>query len=254
MTPWAGFRASIDAHNRKLFAERPDVASRHEDGEAEVARSERTRGCRATSTRVDLPKRAGHDAPATRPVTPRHKNGIRHRPQQHAANARRLVREHRADAYKGPRRAMPRPAFEPVHMAHRLAPSKTSRPSKACSTGAQAGAAVGRRSPPRPRATRRRPTYASYSPTTRSAAAYRSGRWSAHVAAHIQAEGNETARLSTVSGSSASTRRRSCRARRSSACSWSWRSARSRSIIGGRIQTQERFRVKYEEETQAIFT
>ena len=30
VTPWAGFRASIDAHNRKLFAERPDLASRHE--------------------------------------------------------------------------------------------------------------------------------------------------------------------------------------------------------------------------------
>ena len=66
------------------------------------------------------------------------------RGRKHAANAGRLrEREHQADARRGPRRALPRPAFQPVHMARRMAPSKQAAASKAYSTGAQARAAVG---------------------------------------------------------------------------------------------------------------
>ena len=43
---------------------------------------------------------------------------------KHANAGRIRARSHRADAHTGPRRALPRAAFEPVHMARRMAPSK----------------------------------------------------------------------------------------------------------------------------------
>ena len=183
------------------------------------------------SNRVTCQERRLRTAPRHVCVTLRtKKNGIRHLPQQrHAANARRVrEREHRADAHKGPRRALPHPAFEPVQMARRMAPSNKPPPPKRAALEPGRSRCRRRRSPPRPRASttadlRKLLTYDE----ERRGIPIRllSARW---LLTYFQAEGNGPHGSSTGSGSSASTRRRSCRVRRSSACSPSWRSARSK--------------------------
>ena len=107
----------------------------------------------------------------------RDKKKIRHPPQQqHAANARRVrEREHRADAHKGPRRVAARGLRIRAHGSPNGSKQTSRRLQSVQHRSPSRSRCRRRRSPPRPRATRRRPTNASSSPTTRSAAAYRSG-------------------------------------------------------------------------------